>query len=268
MLPHFVVIGAMKGGTTSLYHYLAGAHGLVAARGKETDFFASAGRFAKGVAWYDGLFSGSGRWAFEASPNYTKRHLFPGVPARMHSVVPGAKLIYVVRDPIARALSHYVHSVAAGDETRSFAEAAIRPDSNYVQTSRYHYQLEAFLEYYDADSILIVQSEALDADPAAAVNEICEFLRMPLEIDAAVLSRRFHESAVKMRPSSLERLLLRRSAPGLVRRVGSMVLKPLRIPIEKPLLVDADRDRLRSMLADDVEKLRRFSGKSFAIWSL
>ncbi|MEM9772050.1 MAG: sulfotransferase domain-containing protein, partial [Cyanobacteria bacterium P01_D01_bin.73] len=100
MLPSFVIIGAMKGGTTSLHRYIASHPNVVTSSIKETDFFRSAKDYSKGIDWYESLFEGSGTYAFEASTNYTMRHKFPGVPERMHSVLPNAKLIYLLRDPI------------------------------------------------------------------------------------------------------------------------------------------------------------------------
>lgn len=118
MLPDIIIIGAMKGGTTSLYHYLASHPDVVASRDKETDFFRSRKHFSKGIEWYRQQFRGAGTHALEASPNYTKRHKFRGVPRRMHSVLPEAKLVYVLRDPVERIISHYMHNRHHGRETR------------------------------------------------------------------------------------------------------------------------------------------------------
>jgi hypothetical protein len=150
MLPTFIVIGAMKSGTTSLYYYLSEHPEIGMSSQKETDFFIAENNYERGLTWYESLFDGSSKARGEASPNYTKGHLFPGVPARMSDVVPEAKLIYLARDPIERLVSHYAGSRAAGREDRALPEAlADLDDCNYVQTSRYHRQREPYLAHYD-----------------------------------------------------------------------------------------------------------------------
>jgi hypothetical protein len=116
MLPNFIIIGAMKGGTTSLYHYIASHPDIVPSSIKETNYFNTIADLCKGLSWYKSLFRNKGKYAFEASTNYTKRHIFPGVPERMYSILPKVKLIYILRDPIERIVSHYIHNYAHGRE--------------------------------------------------------------------------------------------------------------------------------------------------------
>src|SRR5436190_12136822 len=101
MLPHFVVIGAMKAGTTSLWHYLRAHPRVYMPRIKELRYFQKGGALSRGLAWYEAQFAAAepGQLAGEASPGYTKYPHQTGVPERMAAVIPDARLVYVVRDP-------------------------------------------------------------------------------------------------------------------------------------------------------------------------
>lgn len=268
MLPSFVIIGAMKCGTSSLYHYLASHPDLRPSSIKETNFFLRRESFAKGVEWYESFFGGEGRYAFEASPNYTKRHAFRGVPKRMYSVLPDARLIYVLRDPIERVVSHYVHMYTEGRESRPFGEAIRKQRCDYIQSSRYFFQLEAYLKYYREENILLLEAEDLRERPAEVLRNVCHFLSIPPHYDPAVLEQRFHESSAKKRWTPLERWLIRRTdnprLQAVIRRIGDGLGRT----VQRPMLSAPERNMLMEILAPDTEGLRRFSGLPFSRWSL
>ena len=109
MLPTFITIGAMKCGTHSLHQYLDLHPEIAMSQRKELNFFLTEAKFAQGLEWYSAQIAGNGTARGESSPNYSKCHMFPGVAERMHATLPDIKLIYLVRDPVERAVSHYVH---------------------------------------------------------------------------------------------------------------------------------------------------------------
>ncbi|MBW7470494.1 sulfotransferase domain-containing protein [Marinobacter sp. F4218] len=268
MLPNFIIIGTMKGGTSSLYHYIASHSGVTPSSVKETNFFRSTEDFNKGTDWYKSLFRAGQLLAFEASPNYTKRHLFPGVPQRMHSLLPNIKLICILRDPIDRAVSHYVHNVAHGRESRSLSEAINDPQSNYILTSKYYYQIEAFLEYYSGDQILLIESERLKSKTSSVMDEVFRFLDLNPEYNKSVYAKTFHASSKKKRRSRLEQTLSHRTQNPYTLAGIRLITAPFRRSFERPSLSPADRAVLTEALAPDIEKLRRFSGLSFSSWSV
>lgn len=137
----------MKSGTSSLFRYLCTHPDLVSFSIKETDFFTKDANFSKAISYYEDLFIGKGNYAFEASPNYTKYHKFPGVPKRIHSVLPNIKLIYVLRNPIESIISHYIHNYSVGRENFKFSEA-IKENDNYILTSKYYFQIQAYLDFF------------------------------------------------------------------------------------------------------------------------
>lgn len=268
MLPGFIIIGAMKSGTSSLYQYLASHPDVVPSRIKETNFFKTVDDFNKGLDWYESLFDKDGGIAFEASPNYAKRHEFPGVPARMHSVLPEAKLIYVLRDPIDRMVSHYVHNYSNGRESAPFSEVIKNSDSGYIQTSRYYFQIQPFLDYYSEKQLLLVESERLRNDTVNVVNEVFKFLGLSSEYETDIFEKRFHQSNKKKRRSHLEQLLASKTSNPLLLKIIRLITAPLSKSIERPRLSASDLDMLAEALAQDVERLRRFSGLEFSNWSL
>lgn len=270
MLPTFLIIGAMKGGTTSLFYYLAEHPAVRMASMRESDFFLARRNYGRGIEWYASLFDGPpGPTAFgESSPNYSKRQIFPGVPERMHAAVPDARLIYCVRDPIDRIVSHWVHNVSQGRERRSLADALAHPaGENYILTSRYHYQVEAYLEHWDLDRILIVESRALREDRTSVLGDVFAFIGVDPAYESPAFERLHHVSSIKTRPARMDRFvpsvrLRRMLRPWLPRALAEPV------PLEVPELDPATRARLEDALHPDAEALRALTGLPFGGWSV
>jgi len=193
-LPTFVVIGAMKAGTVSLRHYLDEHPDVFLGRGGkfgEPNFFIAEDNWSRGRGWYESLFDGAGRAAAigECSPSYTMAPAFRGVPERMAQVVPEIRLVYVVRDPIARMQSMYMHQVSAGRERRRAAAALL--DDRYLKPSLYGFQLAAFLDHFDRSQVLVIASEVLRDRPREALSAV--FDHLAVDPAAADLDKRHHD---------------------------------------------------------------------------
>lgn len=201
-LPDFLIIGAQKSGTTSLYDHLAQHPAVRPSATKEVHYFDR--EYARGQRWYRGHFAldararRSGLVTGEATPAYL---LFPLAPARARRLVPDARLVAVLRDPVDRAFSHYQHEVAKGHEQCSFEEALDREAArlaaeedrqggggvlghalehhSYLTRGRYAEQLERWLEHFAAEQLLVLAAEELYGDPTAAVARVVEHLRLP-----------------------------------------------------------------------------------------
>src|ERR687895_1673032 len=131
-LPNLIIIGGLKCGTTSIHHYLGLHPEIQMSKPKELNFFVHELNWDLGLPWYRGRFDSRFPVRGESSPHYTNQPRYTGVPERIHDTVPDAKLIYMVRDPISRILSHWRHSIGAGYETRPMAEVLTRGDQTYV----------------------------------------------------------------------------------------------------------------------------------------
>ena len=114
--PDFLIIGAMKCGTSSLQTQLAAQPGVFMTTPKEPNFFSDDPVFAKGMGWYGALYDAAapGDLTGEASTHYTKRPTWPDTVQRLHAAVPDARLIYMIRNPVERCVSHYIHDWSEG----------------------------------------------------------------------------------------------------------------------------------------------------------
>jgi len=269
-LPSWIIIGAMKCATSSLHRYLAEHPDIATSTPKELDFFIEPKFSDKGIDWYRQQFTDppGATCAGESSVNYTKVHEFPGVAARMHAHIPDAKLIYVLRDPMKRIESHWVHSVGAGKWRGDF-DGAVREleTSTMVQTSRYWTQLSEFLTHYDPSQIKVMSYEAVGREPQAAVEEVLEFVGLdPSGFKSELIGKRIHASEKKRRPNRLGLLFWEDQARR--RRVRKYLGRLVASPIEKPVWDPETRRRAEEYLRPEVEKIREFSGLEFPEWSL
>jgi hypothetical protein len=203
-LPGFLVIGAQKSGTTSLFQYLARHPGIALATPKEVHYFDF--NHHRGVGWYRSHFPLARSLAAErraAIGEVTPGYLFdPDVPARVYAHDPGLKLIALLRDPVDRALSHYHHERGRGREWRTFEQAVederrldalvrrrpedaslarvgVRRFPAYLARGLYAEQLERWLELFPREQLLVVLSDELARDPRAALARIAAFLDVP-----------------------------------------------------------------------------------------
>ncbi|MEY8800944.1 sulfotransferase domain-containing protein [Leisingera sp. XS_AS12] len=177
IVPDVIIIGAMKAGTTSLYEYMAGHSQIGVSAEKEVDFFVSGKNWKRGIGWYHRQFSPGFSVYAEASPNYTKRELFPSVPERIAKIIPDCKFIYLVRDPIKRAESHYRHAVLSGSDVPSVAGLSGSPAMQHLlATSSYAAQLAPYLARFPPQNFLVLRFEDLVHEPRQLLSTVAAFL--------------------------------------------------------------------------------------------
>ena len=178
-LPTFVILGAAKSGTTSLWKGLQGHPDVFVSPTKEVHFFDDDANWNQGVDRYRAFFEGhrSERAVGEATPSYLAT---AAVPARMGSTVPEARLIAVLRDPVERAYSWYFHMRYYGWESRSFDDAVAEElrtpgwdlEPRYLANGRYAEQLERFGEHFERSRILVELLDDLHAAPAPTFQRV------------------------------------------------------------------------------------------------
>ncbi|RKR91219.1 sulfotransferase domain-containing protein [Micromonospora pisi] len=226
-LPDFLVIGGQRCGTTSLYHYLAAHPGVRVATGKELQFFSL--HHGRGTRWYRGHFPrlAPDERTFEASPYYL---FHPSVPARVAATLPEARFVALLRDPVQRAYSHYLHTRSYGAEPLSFADAldaeeerldrALRdgPDTraahralrnhSYAARGRYAEQLERWFGQIPRERIHVARNEDLSRDPAGTYAGILRFLDLPAFTPEAFArhTRRVDSGPSQLTPELRDRL--------------------------------------------------------------
>jgi hypothetical protein len=275
-LPTFVIIGAAKCGTTSLAQQLSQHPEVFMAADKEPNFFIEQLTWSKGLDWYRSLFADAGqaKAVGEASTMYTDFPESAGAAARMAGVIPDAKLVYVVREPIARMKSLYSWYVQAGFETRSITEALLL-DARYTRSTSYAFQLDQFLAHFDCDQILVVKVEDLRRDRKRFLAQICEFIGVDPSWSSGTIeieSNTFDDLRVpRAWWRAVGALVLRthteRFVPDVVVRHNrsSLVAKP--IPSHQLELLPEHEAMLREILRPDLERLADLLGPSFEGWT-
>lgn len=280
-LPTFLVIGAMKSGTTSLYHYLRHHPQIFMPDTKEVNFFNPLRHWGRGVEWYKQQFAEAPSNALmigEASTSYTKFPWIRDVPARIRSVLGDIRLIYLIRHPIERMQSHYLHNLSTGQEWRPI-ERAFAEEPMYLNISRYALQLEQYALHFARSQLLVIESNDLRQDRPAVLRQVFGFLGVDEGWLPPTLEREFYRSADRRMKAPLVRRM--RRVPH-IREIAMHIPQPVknlkhsltaRLATEEldvrrgtiPAELDA---RLQESLRADVVRLRQYLGGDFDGWGI
>ena len=176
-LPDFVIIGAMKSATSSLYEQLARQPGIFMCTPKEPNFFSDADQYSMGLSWYTGLFADAphGSLLGEASTHYTKLPRYPETVQRLKEHLPDARFIYVMRHPVDRLISHYMHEWSTGIY-RCGIEESIERYSELISYGLYAMQLEPYFKAFGRAAVLPVFFDRLLRKPQEELERICRFI--------------------------------------------------------------------------------------------
>jgi hypothetical protein len=225
----FVVIGAQKGGTTTLFEHLRGHPELCLPADKEAPFFNRPELYSRGV---EHLFTTyfpqplpEGRLLGTVTPQYM---CIAGCASRIAGAFPATRLVALLRDPVDRAYSHYRMAVRRGQETRTFddavaamlagpealaaARASTALGETYVAWGEYGRVLDEYLAHFDRDQLLITYTSDLERDPAGVLTSVLTFLGVAVVLPER-LGRRFHVGGSRRRFPNVQRRL-RRSPVG------------------------------------------------------
>lgn len=267
-LPEFLIIGAMKAGSTTLWAHLNRHPDLFMCRPKEPQFFSRDKVFERGLDWYRGLFTDAKpeQLCGEASVCYTRYPAFGAVEQRVFEYLPEAKLIFIARDPVARAISHYRHNqhrrVARGKSELNLDDA-VEADPSILSAGRYCEQLNRYLDLYPRERLCCVTFEQLVTERSAVLGSVAEFL----EIDPARWTCD-QEIVANAAGDSLSRYRVARSIYRLrrspVHAVTGLVPRPIRTkfrswllhPKFTNLLGSREIRALRDRLAETIEAVR------------
>lgn len=275
------VLGAQKSGTSSLHFYLKHLDAVYMCDAKETFFFTQ-------DDWHDikkyhqhYQNSGDARYCGESSTAYTMQPAYPNVAPRLYEYNPDARLIYIVRDPIDRAISNYWWNVYLCRETRLPLDA-IKSDLQYQQTSDYAFQIQPYLDIFAKNQIYFVLFEEMRQSPRQTVSRLCNWLDISPDVQDddifSVVRRKTGQTIElidtntllgKLRGSAIWQNQLRKFIPANFRRLG----KPLATQVldkQSPSIVtelEKVKAYLRPVMQIRFKNFERIAPLDFAKWT-
>jgi hypothetical protein len=252
LLPDFIIIGAMKSATSTLQEQLARQPGIFMCDPKEPNYFSDDSQYVRGISWYSSLFSPAspGDLKGEASTHYSKLPTHDATISRMHAVVPGARLVYVMRHPIDRLVSHYIHEWSMGNIHCNINEA-VRKYPEMIAYGEYSLQLAPYFEAYGRDSILPVFFDRLTREPQSELERVCKFIGYngtPKWLDELKPS---NVSSERLRRFPLFDVMVKSALATQLRR--TLVPRDLRNWVKEKLTM-RQRPHLDPVLAKDLEQ--------------
>lgn len=267
MRPDFLIIGAMKCGTSTLAAQLGAQQNVFMTTPKEPNFFSDDDIYARGLGWYESLFrqAASDDLKGEASTHYTKLPTHPHTLERMQAVLTTPKLVYMIRDPVDRAVSHYIHEWSQG----RFGEdpvSAFESHPELVAYGCYGMQVTPFVEAFGRDAILLTSLERLKAHPQEELERVGIHIGMhaPPVWNAGLGAQNI--SAERVRKLPLHRLLVDNPVATFLRR--ALVPKAVRTRIRQSRTIRQRPElpadlvwRLREVFQEDRTVLRNIFGE-------
>ncbi len=297
-MPTFFVIGAAKCGTTSLHGYLDQHPEISMSRVKEPRFFCRRlpDYHLERVTDRDeylALFESGTAHRGEASPQYTSRGNSSVIASDIAAEVPDARLVYLVRDPVERVPSQYAQNFASrGRASREFFAGRTRldaaslvedigdltdPANQFTSQGLYMSQINAYLEFFPPEALLVVDSDDLRNQRERTLGEIFRFLGLEPVFDPVLMAEEKNRGSDQLRDSDTY-LALAGSRPlraavdllpdSLREPLVSRLRRTFGAPLSKPALDPGLRERLEALYRPEVEALREFTGKSFSGWSI
>ena len=270
MHPDFIIIGAMKCATSTLHEQLARQTNFFMSSPKEPNFFSDDENFERGLQWYRSCFqkpSDEGPcWVGESSTHYTKLPTYPHTVARLAEHLPDVRLIYVMRQPIDRLVSQYIHEWSMGN-IRCDLDRAIDQHPELIAYSQYARQLAPYLEAFGSCHILPLFFERVRAFPQVEMLRIGRFLECPMDLrwDHELTPQNVSRDRMRKSPTrdALTRVPL---AKGLLKTVlptgvRERIKDRWRLS-KRPQPSDENLARLRTLFDEDLRQLSDWLGAS------
>ncbi|MEL7084760.1 MAG: sulfotransferase domain-containing protein [Cyanobacteria bacterium J06597_1] len=266
--PDFLFIGAMKSATTSISSQLGMQPGIfMVSDPKELFFFSRDEIYSRGIDWYTSNFDGvpTNELCGEAATTYTQKEVYPLSVERMQQHLPNANLIYLMRHPIDRLISHYTHDVIGGRISVGINEA-IDKHPELVSTSQYASQLKPYFEAFGYNQILPSFFERLNASPQAELERVCDFIGYAGTPQWSSDLKPKNVSKNRVQRNALTDFLRRAPVLSQVREylvpssLKTLIRKPFVAKVERPELSPENLERLKSIFDEDLAELGQWLG--------
>ncbi len=275
-LPDFLIIGRPKCGSTSVARWLAAQPDICFCRVKEPRFFHRDDQWERGLDWYRSLFSHArtGQLLGEATVGYTNPHITERTAGRIAEVLPEARLIYLVRDPVERIRSSYRHQRSFRTEpSETLLGALERPGSDYIAHTRYYTCLAPYIERFPPEQILVVRMEDAVGKNGKGWDAILSHLGLPARTRPQAAfnvsaERGLQSTASKRILGKLVPASVRLRLPGTIRRIGRQ-LTWRRGRGFSDMLEASEAEIPASSLApvwEDIARLEAWLGRTEPLW--
>lgn len=273
MLVDFMVVGAQKCGTTSLATQLAAHPAICFCQEKEPGYFNRVQDWRSGIAGYHALYDPKpGQRCGEASTMYTFRPEYADTHRRLYEYNPQLKLIYIMRDPVERIISHYSHNLVR-NLVNDTPEKAIAQDPTYLDRSRYAMQIAPYLELFGREQILLLLFEEYTANQPATLQTITEFLGIEQASGIAIEDTVVHKTVGEyyLKYGAIEEMV----KSGLFQAVRPYIPEIFRKGIrrrlsnkldDKPTFSPALQTELQLKLAEEVATIERLLARPITCW--
>jgi Sulfotransferase domain len=261
--PHFIIIGAMKCATSTLHVQLAQQAGFAMSDPKEPNFFSDDEVFARGLDWYHRVFP-TGQIKGESSTHYTKLPTHPHTIRRLRREFgEDLKFIYIMRHPVDRLVSHYIHEWSQGVISEPI-ENAIHSHEPLVAYGSYARQLRPWLETFGPKCVLPVFFDSIAERPQFELERICRFLKYEGRPTWVAEKGRQNVSRERIRRGWLDTLgslgplvwLVRRLVPER-NRAWARGFRQMKM---RPTLEHSDRAALEALFDEDLAQLGEWLG--------
>ena len=210
--PDFFLVGAMKAGTTSLHRYLSAHPEISMSEPKEPGYFSRDDRFKKGADWYQSHFASASVdqiWG-DSSTCYSRRPIYQNSADRIYEVNPNAKILYIVRDPVLRAYSHYKHrmeeTVIHGGKTVTYKEFLLS-DNEILISGKYYYQIKKYYDLFGRKNVHICNFDDLIKNPIIVMDYIHRFLDVTVGLPTGKIALHNNSSGSSLLDSAANKVI-------------------------------------------------------------
>ncbi len=270
------VIGAAKSGTTALFDALRKHPEICGSKMKEPHFFSFDETYALGIDYYLSLFS---NWdasrhkvALDASATYSHSPKLGDSARRIHEFDPGARFIYIMRNPFERIRSHNQMFMTFGREALSASQGV---EQDYLNISKYHYQISRYRQYFPREALLLLTLDQMVVDPEKMLLRIFEHLGV--KANAGVTYKKLHSSDILYSMYFIKRALIERGdieggattrdALNYFNGIAENEREEIRKIAARQFDVnEVDMERFRRALSDDMKALADEYGINVAAW--
>ena len=287
MLPNFIIVGAAKSGTTSLYHYLSEHPDVFMTNPKEVNYFSAEEITQQGLYYkdhktlsfeaYKELFIGSE--GFKAVGEGSVSYLFyPETPQKIHALLPDVKIIILLRNPIDRGFSHFLMDQRLGLVDLEYKDIIFNTKPHekmhlyfqqYVELGLYFNQVKRYIDLFGKDRVKIYLNEDLRSDLGAVIDDLYVFLQLDksekpnLEKQHNTFTMPNNRLIAQLYKSHFIRGALSKIVPE---KLKEKALNTFFNKTEKPTLSDAERARLHEIYDEDIKQLALLIDRDLSHW--